>query len=186
MTRAEPLRAPTSDDVAQLARVLVACVAEGASVGWVATPDADDAAAWWARFLADPLTRTWVARDGVDGIVATASLVLAGQENGRHRAEVVKVLVHPEARRRGLARALLRAVEDGARAEGRTLLVLDTNEGSDAERLYAGSGYVRVGAIPDFSTQTDGTLRATVLYYRQVGSGAGEVPPQGDPVAAKS
>ena len=169
MTDAEPLLSPTPDDVAQLARVLVGCVSEGASVGWVSTPPADDAEAWWAGFLADPQTRTWVVRDDAREIVGTASLVLAGQENGRHRAEVVKVLVHPDARRRGHARALLLAVEDGARAEGRSLLVLDTNEGSDAERLYAGAGYVRVGAIPAFSRQTGGNLHPTVLYYRQLG-----------------
>jgi len=159
---------PAPDDVTQLADVLVACVAEGASVGWVATPDPSAAEAWWARFLADPHTRTWVARDPAGRIVATASLVLAAQENGGHRAEVVKVLVHPDARRRGLARALLGAVEGGAQAEGRTLLVLDTNAGSDAERLYAGAGYERVGAIPEFSRQTSGTLHPTVLYYRQL------------------
>ncbi len=186
MTRAEPLPAPTPDDVAQLARVLVACVAEGASVGWVTTPCADDATAWWAAFLADPQTRTWVVRDDAREIVGTASLVLAGQENGRHRAEVVKVLVHPGARRRGHARTLLLAVEDGARAEARSLLVLDTNEGSDAERLYAGAGYVRVGAIPAFSRQTGGSLHPTVLYYRQLGAGPGEVPPQGDPDGRES
>ena len=181
MTGTEPLLAPAPDDVAQLARVLVACVADGASVGWVATPGVEAAQTWWAGFLADPQTRTWVARDDAGTIVGTASLVLAGQENGRHRAEVVKVLVHPGARRRGHARALLTAVEEGARQEGRHLLVLDTNEGSDAERLYAASGYERVGAIPGFSVQTGGDLHPTVLYYRSVVAGGGEVPPQGDP-----
>jgi GNAT superfamily N-acetyltransferase len=168
VTGAEPLLAATPDVVAQLAEVLIACVADGASVGWVATPGPRDAAAWWAGFLADTHTRTWVARDADGRIAGTASLVLAGQENGRHRAEVVKVLVHPRARRRGLARVLLGAVEDGARGEGRSLLVLDTNEGSDAERVYARSGYERVGAIPDFSRQTTGELHPTVLYVRRL------------------
>ncbi|GAA4842567.1 GNAT family N-acetyltransferase [Luteimicrobium xylanilyticum] len=186
MTGAEPLLAPTSDDVAQLADVLVACVADGASVGWVAPPGPEAAAAWWGGFLSDGSTRTWVARDEAGRIVGTASLMLAAQENGRHRAEVVKVLVHPRARRRGLARTLLGAVEEGARTAGRSLLVLDTNEGSDAEHLYVRSGYRRVGAIPGFSVQTDGTLHATVVYYRRVGVGAGEVPPQGDHLHSES
>ncbi|GMA23041.1 N-acetyltransferase [Luteimicrobium album] len=186
MTHAEPLVLPTPDDVAQLSEVLIACVTDSASVGWVAPPGPDAAAAWWNAFLADASTRTWVARDEAGRVVGTASLVLAGQENGLHRAEVVKVLVHPRARRRGLARALLGAVEDGARAAGRSLLVLDTNEGSDAERLYVRSGYQRVGAIPDFSVQTDGTLHATVVYYRRVGTGQGEVRPQGDRIHSES
>ena len=53
-------------------------------------------------------------------------------------------------------------------ATRRTLLVLDTNEGSDAERLYARLGWQRVGSIPDFSIQPRGGLRATVVYYKRL------------------
>jgi len=51
---------------------------------------------------------------------------------------------------------------------GKTLLVLDTNTGSDAERLYARMGWVRVGEIPDYSVHPHGGLRATTVFYKTV------------------
>ena len=70
-------------------------------------------------------------------------------ENQPHRADLSKMLVHRRARRRGLGAALLEAAEELARDCGRTLLVLDTITGSDADRLYTRLGWVRVGEIPD-------------------------------------
>jgi GNAT superfamily N-acetyltransferase len=78
------------------------------------------------------------------------------------------MLVHRRARRRGLGAALLESAEQTARDCGKTLLVLDTNTGSDAERLYARMGWVRVGTIPDFSVQPRGGLRATTVFYRKL------------------
>jgi hypothetical protein len=49
---------------------------------------------------------------------------------------------------------------------GRTLLVLDTVTGSDAERLYARLGWVRVGTIPDYALLSHGGLWGTTLYYK--------------------
>ena len=80
--------------------------------------------------------RVLVARQ--DGrIIGTVQLELAMPPNQRHRAEVNKMLVHPGLQRRGIARALMVALEDAARAEGRTLLTLDTWTGSHAEKLYS-------------------------------------------------
>jgi len=108
-----------------------------------------------------------VAEDD-EGIVATVQLVLAQPENQPHRADLSKMLVHRRGRRRGLGAALLEAAEQTARECGKTLLVLDTNTGSDAERLYARHGWVRVGEIPDFSVQPRGGLRATTVFYKRV------------------
>ena len=90
-----------------------------------------------------------VAEDDA-GIVGTVQLVLAQPENQPHRADLSKMLVHRRARRRGLGAALLEAAEETARDCGKTLLVLDTNTGSDAERLYTRMGWSRVGEIPDY------------------------------------
>ena len=102
------------------------------------------------------------------GIVGTVQLVLGQPENQPHRADLSKMLVHRRARRRGLGAALLEAAEQTARDCEKTLLVLDTNTGSDAERLYARMGWVRVGTIPDFSVQPRGGLRATTVFYKKL------------------
>ena len=100
------------------------------------------------------------------GIVGTVQLVLRQPENQPHRADLSKMLVHRRARRRGLGAALLEAAEQAARECGKTLLVLDTNTGSDAERLYARMGWIRVGTIPGYSVQPRGGLRSTTLFYK--------------------
>jgi hypothetical protein len=59
-------------------------------------------------------------------------------------------------------------VDEVARAEGKTVLVLDTVTGSDAERLYARSGWQRVGSVPDYALMPDGALCATTVFYKRV------------------
>jgi GNAT superfamily N-acetyltransferase len=65
--------------------------------------------------------------------------------------------------------ALLRAAEDTARVCGKTLLVLDTVTGGDAERLYQRLGWVRVGAIPGYALFPRGGLCSTTVFYRELG-----------------
>jgi ribosomal protein S18 acetylase RimI-like enzyme len=104
-------------------------------------------------------------------IVGTVQLLLDMPPNQRHRAEVVKLLVHPEARRRGIARALVEALDQAARREARTLLTLDTRAGDTAEALYRSMGYVLVGVIPRFSRSPQGTeLEAACVMYKELAS----------------
>ena len=100
--------------------------------------------------------------------VGTAQLRLAQLPNARHRAEVAKVLVHREARRRGYGRDLMRTIEAIARRWRRTLLVLDTIAGSDAERLYERLGWIKVGSIPRYAAFPDGTLAPTTIFYKEL------------------
>lgn len=98
----------------------------------------------------------------------TVQLVLDQPENQPHRADLAKMLVHPRARRRGLGAALMGAAEQMARDCGKTLLVLDTVTGGDAERLYARLGWVRVGVIPDHALLSRGGLTGTTVFYRSL------------------
>src|SRR5204863_8169810 len=91
------------------------------------------------------------SRGAGGALLGTAQLDLCTRPNGRHRAEVVKVIVHTKARRRGIGRALMLALEDEARRQGRGTLVLDTRRGDPAERLYAGVGYTLAGVIPAYA-----------------------------------
>jgi GNAT superfamily N-acetyltransferase len=160
----------TDDDVAQLAAVLVDCVAGGASVSFMHPLAVTKAAAFWRRLagdVAEGRRLLFAARDAT-GIVGTVQVILDQPENQPHRADIAKMLVHRRFRGRGIGSALMRAAEDGARAAGKTLLVLDTATGSDAERLYARLGWQRVGVIPDYALWPQGGLCATTFYYRRL------------------
>lgn len=170
MSRVELLRVPDpapADLVTGLAEVLRDAVADGASVGFVGVPDVEDAERWWRGYL--PGAWTWVAlghRDGAVRVTGTVSLRVAQPENAPHRAELTKLLVHREARGRGLAARLVAAAEEAAVRAGRTLLVLDTEAGSPAEGIYERWGWHRVGTIDGYAVNPDGRLRGTTLFSR--------------------
>ena len=158
-----------NDQIEQLAEILVRVVADGASVGYLPPLPQEEAVAYWRGAL-KPEVRLLVA-ERAGRIVGTAQLELATRVNGRHRAEVNKVLVHPDARRQGIGRRLMEAIDDLARREGRTLLHLDTREGDPANALYRRMGYVEAGRIPGWARSANGAFEATVFYYKELAPG---------------
>lgn len=162
-TQAQPL-------LASLCEVLHGCVADGASVGFI---DADDRAVM-ARFWQDKiyslasgdnqLLVAWQAGE----IVATVMLGFSSMPNGRHRAEISKLLVHPRARRQGIARRLMLRAEQLAQQQGKTLLVLDTRSGDVASALYLSLGWQVAGSIPYYAESTAGELEATTVMYKRL------------------
>jgi len=157
--------------VPALAEVLIDCVHGGASVSFMAPLARDKALAFWqgvAQGVAQGERLLLVAHDGAGAIVGTVQVVLAQPDNQPHRADVAKMLVHRRARRQGIAARLLAAAEDAARAAGKTVLVLDTVTGGDAERLYQRAGWQRVGSIPNYALMPDGALCSTTYFHRQL------------------
>ena len=158
-------------DIEQLADVLVDCVEGGASVSFMQPLSHLKAASFWRGLTAEIIAGQrllLIARDAQDIIVGTVQVVLASSENQPHRADIAKMLVHRSARQRGIGAALMRAAETAARSAGRTLLVLDTATGSEAERLYAKLGWVRVGVVPDYALWPAGGFCGTTFYYRRL------------------
>lgn len=156
--------------VEELADVLVDCVEGGASVSFMAPIARGTATGFWrgvAKGVAAGDRVLLVAEDAA-GIVGTVQLIFAGPENQPHRADIAKMLVHRRGRRRGLGARLMRAAEDAARAAGRTVLVLDTATGGDAERLYPRLGWRRVGVIPNYALMPDGAPCDTTVFYREL------------------
>ncbi|MGQ2902402.1 MAG: GNAT family N-acetyltransferase [Neoaquamicrobium sediminum] len=156
--------------IGEFSALLQACVQDGASISFIMPFSIDDADAFWRGKV-------------LPGVAAGSSLLLVAEAEGRiagsvqldhdtppnqpHRAEVRKLLVHPDFRRRGLARALMAELEAHARLLRRSLLTLDTRTGDRAEPLYASLGYQTVGVIPNFcrdpfaADKLDGT---TIMY----------------------
>ncbi|MFU9138209.1 GNAT family N-acetyltransferase [Erwinia tasmaniensis] len=152
---------------AELCNVLSACVAQGASVGFVSL-DPEPMRHFWLGVIASLNSgdlQLLVARQA-GRVVATVILVLAMMPNGAHRAEIAKLLVHPQARRRGIARQLLSRAEQLARQACRTLLVLDTRSGDVAEQLYLTQGWKISGQIPEYALSIDGVPEATTVMYK--------------------
>lgn len=157
--------------VPALAEVLIDCVHGGASVSLMAPLPLEKAVAFW-QGVADGVARgervLLVAQDGAGAVVGTVQVVLAQPDNQPHRADVAKMLVHRGARRQGIAQRLLDAAEAAARTAGKTVLVLDTMTGGDAERLYQRAGWQRVGTIPNYALMPDGALCSTTYFHRQL------------------
>jgi GNAT superfamily N-acetyltransferase len=158
------------DRLAELSAVLLDCVEGGASVSFMAPLTRDKADAFWQRVLDDVAAGSRVlivAQDPACGeIVGTVQLVLSLPENQAHRADVAKMLVRRSARRQGVGAALMRAAEVAALGAGRTLLVLDTVTGGDAERLYQRLGWTRVGVVPGYALFPDGRPCDTTIFYK--------------------
>lgn len=158
-------------EIEELSDVLIDCVEGGASVSFMLPMTRGKALAFWRKIAASEARGERVvlaAEDAAGTILGTVQLVLDLPENQPHRADLAKMLVHRRARRRGVAAALLAAAEDSAIHAGRTLLVLDTVTGSDAERLYARHGWQRSGEIPDYALWPDGRPCPTTFYFKSL------------------
>lgn len=171
-----PGAASLDHDIDTLGDVLRAVVHAGAGVSFIVPFSLDDARAFWLEKVLPGVRartrRVVVARWGTR-IVGTVQLDLAVPPNQQHRAEVAKLLVHPAARRRGVARALMMALEAIAQSESRTLLTLDTWTGGHAESLYRSLGYVPAGIIPRYARGSlTPDLEATTIMYKELAPAA--------------
>lgn len=164
-------------DSAQLAAQMYAFVAlledavnDGASIGFLPPLDPIAAVSYWHELsieLEDGEVVLMAVYDG-DILLGSVQLSLCKRANGAHRGEVNKLMVHTTARRMGLGKLLMAAVEDEARRQGRTLLVLDTRKGDASETLYRAIGYAAGGEIPRYARSANGELHTTVMFWKEL------------------
>lgn len=161
--------------ISELSDVLQACVIDGASVGFTDPADRLAMDNFWnskVNSLAGRECDLLIARtNGI--IVATVMINYSGMPNGRHRAEIAKLLVHPLARRQGIARQLMHQAELRAWETGLTLLVLDTRSGDVASDLYLSMGWQIAGSIPFYAESIEGRFDATVYMYKTCAAAGG-------------
>lgn len=153
-----------------LADVLVACVEGGASVGFMQPYRHEDAVAYWEKIAEDvEAGRLILIGAQIRGrTVGTVQVAPSAAPNQPHRADLRKLLIHPEVRGQGLSRELMQAAEAAAVKRGLSLLVLDTATGSDAEAIYPRFGWQRAGVIPDYALWPQGGYCDTTLFYKQI------------------
>jgi len=154
-----------------LGAILADCVADGASLNFLWPYGEEDG----RRFYAEKIARQAAAGETIvlgawlDGeLTGTAQLGIGQPPNQQHRADVKKVLVHRRGRGRGMGAALMAALETLARAHGRSLLCLDTAQGTGGDRLYRHLGWTMFGVVPKFARDPDGTLRDCCFYYKEL------------------
>jgi GNAT superfamily N-acetyltransferase len=154
----------------ELASLLADAVEDNASVGFVLPVEQALLDAYWQSLEAEVRDGSRVVLAALDGdrIVGSVQLACCTKPNQPHRADVQKLLVHRDARGRGIAGRLMEALERRALEAGRWLLVLDTRSGSVADRLYRHWGWQTVGQIPDYALDPDGTLAACTFYWKRL------------------
>ena len=159
------------EEIRGLREVLVDCVEGGASVSFMFPMSRAKAESFWRSAAASAARGervVLVAEDAAGTIVGAVQLIWAQPENQPHRGDIAKMLVHRQVRRRGVGAALLAAAERRALSAGKTLLVLDTVTGGDAERLYARQGWQRCGEIPEYALFPDGAPCSTTVFYKSL------------------
>ncbi len=164
-------------DVRAVAELLIACVEGGASIGFLAPMKPEEAEEYWRKIGSELAAGSRVLLVGRESetrrIVGAAQLVCETKPNGRHRAEVQKVMVLPSHRRRGIAARLMGAIEATAAERGVWLLFLDTSDShAGARAFYEVLGYVYVGGIPGYATDTRGVPEQNAIFYKTLARGA--------------
>lgn len=153
-----------------LAEVLRDCVEGGASVSFMSALSKTEAKSFFEKVLrgVHQGDRILLAAFIDSKLVGTVQILLATPPNQPHRADIAKLLVVRSARGQGVARRLMERAEEVSRLAGRTLLVLDTATGGQAEKLYSRLGWTRVGVIPRYALYPDGAWCDTTIFYKQV------------------
>ena len=160
-----------ADHLDGLAEVLHASVHMGASVSFILPFSIEDSRRFWRAKVVPSVTaggRVLLAAIAEERVAGTVQLDVDLPPNQAHRGEVAKLLVHPDFRKQGIARALMETLENRARGLGKTLITLDTRTGDKAEPLYRSLGYLVAGTIPNFARppETPDRLDATTYMYK--------------------
>src|SRR5580704_14053661 len=157
--------------VGALADVLLDSVAGGASVSFMASLSKADAEAFFNKVFdgVQQRERILLAAFIDSQLVGTVQILTATPPNQPHRADIAKLLVHRSARGQGVAAQLMEHAEKASRLAGKTLLVLDTVTGGEAERLYLRLGWTKVGVIPNYALFPDGRWCDTSIFWKQLG-----------------
>ncbi|MCX2829248.1 GNAT family N-acetyltransferase [Bacillus pseudomycoides] len=151
-------------DIEELSELLKTVVDDGASIGFLPPLEQEESTKYWQTVLA-PEVILFIAKIN-NKVAGSVQLHLITKPNGIHRAEICKLMTHPNFRRNGIGRSLMQKAEERAKQESRSLLILDTREGDPSNRLYKSLDYQESGKIPGYAISPNGELDATIIYYK--------------------
>jgi ribosomal-protein-alanine N-acetyltransferase len=135
------------------------------------------------RIMADAFDARWGeawTRSQVIGILAVPGVWLTIAElNGQavgftltrgvlDEAELLLLAVMPEARRRGVGAALLRAVMADCATRKISRIHLEVRAGNDAIKLYTSSGFSKIGERRDYYRGVDGRTYSALTLHRKI------------------
>ena len=156
-------------EMAELCEATDAAIIEGGGFGWV---EAQSRAALERHFrgiLLVPEREFFVAK--LDGeVVGSAQLVRPPRNNEAQAfsAQLAHAFIAPYARGHGLARLLVRRVEERAAAMGIRVINLDVRSTQEqAITLFEGLGYTRWGSHPAYA-RVGGMTVAGHFYFRVI------------------
>ncbi|MFS1512774.1 GNAT family N-acetyltransferase [Chengkuizengella sp. SCS-71B] len=151
------------DDLSEL---LVDVVNHGASIGFLSPLKKSESMKYWQEVL-KPNIILLVAKFG-GKVIGTVQVDCCTKENGNHRAEICKLMVHSKFRKNGVGRKLMEMAEEVSKEEQISLIVLDTREGDPSNQLYKSLGFLESGRIPNYARTAGGELHTTVIYYKHL------------------
>ena len=158
------VRTATPQDWPQIAPVFAAVVADGETYAYPEDLTSEQARSLW---LERPPGTTVVAVDG-DTVLGSAKTGPNRPGRGAHVA-TASFMVGPQARGRGVGRALVEHVLELARARGYRSMqfnaVVETN--TAAVRLWRSVGFEVVGTVPEaFDSRRHGLVGLHVMHRR--------------------
>lgn len=106
----------------------------------------------------------WLTMAAVDGVAAGFALARAAADE----AELLLLATAPALRRRGVGRALLRAVIADCKDRGIARLHLEVRAGNDAIELYRADGFAKVGERRAYYRGTNGQLFDALTFRREI------------------
>ncbi len=155
-----------------LIALLMDSVNSGASVGFIPPLSEEAADRYWTTVkseLENGSKDLMILKNEAGRVIAAVQLAYPAKANASHRAEVQKLFVHSQYRRKGYGLKLMTALEKVADTKNKILLVLDTRKGDASEALYIKLGYQTAGEIPHYARSANGDLHTTVFLYKQIG-----------------
>jgi ribosomal protein S18 acetylase RimI-like enzyme len=168
-TTVERLEAFAGTDLDDLCDAAEAAIEAGGGFGWLAAPPRHIMEAYWRGVLLVPGRTVFVAR--LDSTICGSAQLSRPPRNNEAQsfaAQLTSNFIAPWARGHGLARRIVVAVEDAARAAGFAILNLDVRATQEAAiQLYEGLGYRRWGTHPEYA-RVAGVVVAGHFYYKRL------------------